>query len=78
MSGTNGLNGTELFDGLYSMGNQGYVFKSDGNFSVVALYNDLKVTDDTITFASQNYDYRSEDGKIILSTNGTDVMTLEP
>ena len=78
MSGDDGLTGSDLFSGVYSMGLQGYVFTKDGSLAVVNVYDDLKVKDDSVTFAGQTYDYRSKDGKIILSTNGTDVMTLVP
>ena len=78
MSGTDGLTGSELFDGVYSMGDQGYIFDSDGTLTVLDVYDDLTVTDSEITFAAQTYDWRVDGDSIILSTNGTDVMTLIP
>ncbi len=78
MEGTDGLTGDTEFDGIYSMSDVGYVFAKDGSLKVVTVHNDLKVKKNKVSFADQNYEWRSDDGKIIISSNETDVMTLIP
>ncbi len=79
MEGDDGLTGTEPFSGIYGIpGAQGFVFTSDGKVSVITTHSDFKVDKSTVTFATGSYDWRVDNGKIILSTNGTDVMTLVP
>lgn len=79
MEGDDGLTGTEPFSGIYGIpGAQGFVFTSDGKVSVITTHSYFKVDKSTVTFANGSYDWLVDNGKIILSTNGTDVMTLVP
>ena len=78
MEGTDGLTGDTEFDGIYSMSDVGFVFIKDGSLKVVTTHDDLEVKKDTVTFAGQKYDWEAKDGKIVLSSNGTKVMTLIP
>lgn len=75
MEGADGLEKAENFDGVYSMSNTGYVFHADGTLDIIGS-QDCKITKKTVTFAGSEYDWKAKDGTIILSTNGTEVMTL--
>ena len=76
--GTDGLTGTELFEGVYGIeGGQGFVFHKDGTLDVVTTH-DCKVNEDTVKFAEIQYDWVAKDGKIVFSSNGTVGVTLIP
>ena len=77
MEGTDGLTESELFDGVYSMSNTGYIFSSDGSLDIIST-QECSVDKKTVTFAGSEYDWEAKDGMIVLSTNGTEVMTLVP
>ena len=78
VDGTDGLNGKELFDGVYKIvDGQGYQFNSDGSISVITT-NDCKIEGGEVTIAGATYDWEAKDGVIELSTNKTLVMTLIP
>ena len=78
MEGTDGLTGTGLFDGIYSMGEkQGYVFHKDGTLDIITTM-DFATDGETVTFDGASEDWILKDGRIVISTNGTVVMTLVP
>ena len=78
MEGTDGLTGSDLFDGVYEIsGAQGFIFSKDGKLEVVTTH-DCTIEDGQVTFAGQTYDIEPHDDSIHFITNGTDVMTLVP
>ena len=77
MEGTDGLTGSENFDGVYSMSNTGYVFHADGSLDIISA-QECDISKKTVTFAGSVYDWETKDDSIVLSTNGTEVMTLVP
>ena len=66
MEGTDGLAGTEPFDGVYGVVNEGpgYVFYSNGTIEVVTTH-DAKVTDKKIEFGGLTYKWKAKKGKIL-------------
>ena len=79
MEGTDGLDGSEPFDGVYSMADSstGYVFNSDGTLTIIST-QECEVDGDSVTFGGSTYGWEAKDGDIELGTNGTVVMTLVP
>ena len=78
MEGTDGLLGTDVFDGIYAVSdNYAFIFNADGTLDVLTT-QECKVKKKTITIAGAEYDWVENDGNIELSTNGTVVMTLKP
>ena len=75
--GTDGLAGSENFDGIYLMGGVGYKFSKDGSLIVIE-NSSYVIEDDTITFGGMTEEWESKDGKMIFSSNGEVVMTLVP
>ena len=65
------------FDGVYSMSNTGYVFHADGSLDIISA-QECDISKKTVTFAGSVYDWETKDDSIVLSTNGTEVMTLVP
>ena len=66
MEGTDGLAGTEPFDGVYGVvnGGPGYVFYTNGTIDVVTTH-DAKVTDKKIEFGGLTYKWKAKKGKIL-------------
>lgn len=78
MEGTDGLTGSEPFDGVYQIeGAQGFLFKKDGTLTVITTH-ECKVDEHTVTFGGGTYDWKAKKDGIELTTNGTYVMTLVP
>ena len=81
MSGTDGLTGTEAFDGVYSMGDtQGFVFHKDGTVDSISTQY-AKIEDGSWkqkTADMGEYQFEEKDGKMEITTNGTHIMTLVP
>ena len=75
--GTDGLTGDSAFDGIYTMGSTGYEFSEDGSFVVIEK-SSYELDGNTITFGGNTEQFEAKDGKMILSNNGTVVMTLVP
>ena len=66
MEGTDGLTGTEPFDGVYGVVNDGpgYVFYSNGTIDVVTTH-EAEVTDKKIEFGGLTYTWKAKKGKIL-------------
>ena len=66
MEGTDGLAGTEPFDGVYGVVNSGpgYVFYADGSIEVVTTH-DAEVTEDSISFGGLEYTWKAKKGQIL-------------
>ena len=75
--GTDGLTGSEAFDGIYLMGDVGYKFSGDGSLTVIEK-STYTTEGTTISFGGNTEDWEAKDGKLVLSNNGTVVMTLVP
>ncbi len=76
--GTDGLSGTDMFDGTYSMGDaQGYIFHKDGSFETVST-DSLEVDKGTVSMGGQSYDWKPVENGIELSTNGTVLYVFVP
>ena len=73
MEGTDGLTGTEPFDGVYGVVNNGpgYVFYSNGTIDVVTTH-DAEVTDKKIAFGGLEYTWKAKDGKILFYDDAAD------
>ncbi|SFQ51105.1 hypothetical protein SAMN02910358_02569 [Lachnospiraceae bacterium XBB1006] len=78
MEGTDGLTGTDAFDGVYGIENSpGFLFCADGTLTVITTH-ECEIKKDTVCFGGATYNWEAKDGKIELSSNGTKVMTLVP
>ena len=79
MEGTDGLMGTELFDGVYGVinGGPGYVFHSDGTIDVITTH-EATVTDKDISFGGLSYTWEAKDGKILFMDGDTVAITMVP
>jgi len=78
MEGTDGLTGTDAFDGVYGIENgPGFLFKKNGTLNVITTH-ECEIKKDTVSFGGATYNWEAKDGKIELSSNGTKVMTLVP
>ena len=79
MEGTDGLMGTEMFDGVYGVfnGGPGYVFHSDGTIDVITTH-EATVTDKDISFGGLSYTWEAKDGKILFMDGDTVAITMVP
>ena len=77
VDGTNGLGGSDKFDGFYYMDGIGYKFSNDGSFIVIEKTSYI-ANEDTITIGFSEYDWDSENGEICISTDGVVEMSLIP
>lgn len=76
--GTDGLSGSEPFDGVYSMSSsQGYIFHKDGTLETVRT-DSFKSDERTVKLGTQVYDWKKVSDGIELSTNGTVLYTFVP
>ncbi len=81
MEGTDGLVGTENFDGVYSMGEStGYIFHKDGTMETVITDN-LEVKKKKLILGDESagtYEWKKTDEGLEVSTNGTVLEVFVP
>lgn len=78
--GFDGITGKKLFGGVYQFGDSktaDWIFAKDGTMCEVNTL-DTKVEDSTLSIAGTKYSWETSDGKILVKSNDSTVMTLVP